>query len=67
MEGSRFGAHTAALAVFVATRMWPKDVKTSGSRERSSVMQLDSGASMKIGRRGLNATRWVVPGSRLLP
>jgi predicted RNA polymerase sigma factor len=28
MEGSRFGAHTAALAAFVATRMWPKDVKT---------------------------------------
>jgi hypothetical protein len=38
--GSRLGADTTALANFAATRIRPKRVKTSGSREWSRVREL---------------------------
>ena len=40
LEGSRFGAHLAALAHFVAMPIRARRVKTSGSRKQPSVMHL---------------------------
>ncbi len=61
----RFGAHLSALANFVSTLIWPRRVRTGGSRERpKQFAALPSGVNGS--EPAVNASLWVIPGSRLL-
>ena len=40
LEGSRFGVNLVSLVIFVSVLVQPERVRTSGSRERPSGLQL---------------------------
>jgi hypothetical protein len=67
-RGAALARSPASLALFVSTLVQPERVKTGGSRERPSGLQLQpSGSFNESEAIRLNAARWIIPGSRLLP
>ena len=66
LEGSRFGAYQTTSQYSFQRSIRPKNVATGGSRESPSAMHLP-GAFDSFGPPHRAASRWVVPGSRLLP
>ena len=63
LEGSRFGAYPATLATLVSARVRPRHVKSGGSRELPSAMQLyDPGVNeSKATREWIASTRFREP------
>ena len=65
LEGSRFGPGPADLANFTSSLVPPKHAKAGGSRERpNGFAALWPGVN--VSEPQVNASRWVIPGSRLL-